>query len=211
MTARSACSACSPPSSWAPNGSSRSPTTSSDRSWPASSVTRRPRRRLPRRRPARRRTVLQPRPPARRARTGTPLPARPHRPHLEARDRPRQGLRPHPAARPNRRGLQGDGRTPRNQDTATALNQARPSRHQQRRQQGWSTQVDAVETARHSISTSRTRILLRPAESPLARAWWRLGFPSWSLVDVPFERSDDRRAGPFMGFGTFPRCPVGRE
>ena len=45
---------------------------------------------------------------------------------LTARDRPRQGLRPHPAARSSRRRIQGDGRTTRHQDSAAALNRAAP-------------------------------------------------------------------------------------
>jgi Zinc-binding dehydrogenase len=42
-----------------------------------------------------------------------PLPSRPHRPRLERRDQPGEGLRPHPAARPGSQRLQGNGRAPR--------------------------------------------------------------------------------------------------
>ena len=51
---------------------------------------------------------------------GGPAPVRRFLPELieliwNRRDRPRQGLRPHPAARPGRRGLPGHGRAPRHQ------------------------------------------------------------------------------------------------
>ena len=49
------------------------------------------------------------------------LPARPDPAHLGPQDRPRQGLRPHPAPRPGPRGLQGHGRTPRHQGPAHPL------------------------------------------------------------------------------------------
>ena len=64
---------------------------------------RRLRRRRPRREPARRGAVLLRRPPARRPRPGAPVPARPDRPDLEPADRPREGVRPHPAPRAGRR------------------------------------------------------------------------------------------------------------
>ncbi len=70
---------------------------------------------------ARLRTVLLPRSPARRPRTGPPLPARPDPAHLGPQDRPRQGLRPQPPPRPGRRGLPGDGRTPRHQGPSDGL------------------------------------------------------------------------------------------
>ena len=41
--------------------------------------------------------------------------------HLGPQDRPRQGLRPHPAPRPGRRGLPGDGRADRHQGPAHRL------------------------------------------------------------------------------------------
>ena len=58
---------------------------------------RRLRRRPPWRRDRGRGAVLLPRRPARRPGTRAPLPARPHRPGLQPRDRPRQGVRPDPA------------------------------------------------------------------------------------------------------------------
>jgi threonine dehydrogenase-like Zn-dependent dehydrogenase len=71
--------------------------------------------------PARHRAVLLPCAPARRAGPGAPVPARAHRPDLEPPDRPRQGLRPDPAARADRRGLPGHGRAPRHQDPAATV------------------------------------------------------------------------------------------
>ena len=67
---------------------------------------------------ARRGTVLLPRPPARRARPGTPVPTGTDRPDLEQADRPGQSLRPHPASRAGRRRLPRHGRTPRHQNPA---------------------------------------------------------------------------------------------
>ena len=57
---------------------------------------------------------------------GGPAPVRRFLPELidliwNRHDRPRQGLRPHPAARPGRRGLPGHGRAPRHQDPAASL------------------------------------------------------------------------------------------
>lgn len=66
-------------------------------------------------------TVLLPRPPARRARPGTPVPARVDRPGLGAGDQPGQGLRSHPAAGSVRRRLSGDGRAPRDHGLAQPL------------------------------------------------------------------------------------------
>lgn len=57
----------------------------------------------------------------------TPLPARPHRPCPVGPDQPGQGLRPHPAPRSGRRGLQGHGRTPRHQCPPHALTATRPT------------------------------------------------------------------------------------
>ena len=82
------------------------------------------RRRRARRRAGRHGPVLEPRARARRARPGAPLPARADRPHLEPPDRPRQGLRPHAAARRGRRGLPRHGPARSDQDAAGAMTEA---------------------------------------------------------------------------------------
>ena len=74
-----------------------------------------------RREDPRHRAVLRRYPHPRRPGPGAPVPAGPDPAHLGPQDRPRQGLRPHPAAGAGRRGLQGDGRAPRHQGAAHLL------------------------------------------------------------------------------------------
>ena len=79
------------------------------------------RRRRPRCRTARPGAVLLPRPPARRAGPGAPLPARTGRPHRPPADQSGPGVRPRAAAGPGCRGIPRDGRTPRHQGPAAPV------------------------------------------------------------------------------------------
>src|SRR5690625_1958394 len=72
-------------------------------------------------RPKRRGPVLRHGAPARRARPRAALPARAGGPDHDRPDRSEPGVRLHAAAAGGRRGLPGDGRTPRDQDHAHDL------------------------------------------------------------------------------------------
>ena len=85
---------------------------------------RRLRRRLPRRRAARRRAVLLPGPPARRPRPRAPLPARPHRPHLDRQIDPARSSTSTLPLDEAADGLHRHGRAARHQDPPHRLTDA---------------------------------------------------------------------------------------